>query len=187
MNAKLRIRKIDWAMELITDNTIVNPDPRWNTLVQSCITKDTKTHTDSLGVTYPNVSPTPHYGLKPDSVVSRSTIQYQLIESGSIVEITIYRIWNSPSTTSPPNTASPPTIRASVSMFHQDWEWQLDGSESVREWGEHLTPLFSNPTPTRTGMQSFLEDVDQIQGYLSECCKPFFENLTKTPKPANSF
>jgi len=127
------------------------------------------------------VSPGLPYDIKVNLVVLRSTIQYQLIESGSIVEITIYRTWNGR------NTAAQPMIEASVSMFHQDWEWQLDGSETVRNWDKHLTPLFSNSTPTRTGIQSFLEEVDQIQGYLSDSCKPFFENLKEAPKSAKSF
>ena len=68
-------------------------------------------------------------------------------------------------------------IETSVSMFHQDWEWQLAETTSARYWDDHLTSLFRNGTEDKTGMAVFVEEVGEIQSDLSDACRKFFEEL----------
>jgi hypothetical protein len=124
------------------------------------------------------VSPGALWNIKIDSVVLRSTIQYKLVESGCIVEISIYRTWNGH------DTKTEPVIETSVSMFHQDWEWQLAKTTDVRDWDDHLTPLFSNGTTDKTGIAVFFEEVGEIQSDLSDACRSFFDNLEEVSTSA---
>jgi len=124
---------------------------------------------DSLGAPYPNVLPGAPYSIHIDSVVLRSTIQYRIIDSGCVVEISIYRRWQGR------NTNIEPVVETSVSMFHQDWEWQLAETTDVRDWDEFLTPLFSNGTTDKTGIEQFFHEVGEIQSDLSDACRNTFD------------
>jgi len=170
-DTNLLFRKVDWALELITDNQIANPDPSWSALIESCLTPETTDRMDLLGAPYPDVRPGAPYNIQINSIILRSTIQYRIIDSGSVVEISIYRTWQGR------NTKIEPVVETSVSMFHQDWEWQLAETTDVRDWegDEFLSPLFSNGTRDKTGIEQFFHEVGEIQSDLSDVCRNMFD------------
>ena len=98
----------------------------FQSLIETSITAKSATHTDALGLPYPypkvvlKTSQPPEFEVT--SVVVRSVIQYMLEGSGYIVEIAIYREWTGR------NTSLEPELKASVSMFHQEWNWQMRGA-----------------------------------------------------------
>lgn len=164
-------RKVDWALELITDNKIEQPDPSWTQLIQGSVTPATKPREDTFGAAYPDISLPPQYGIDIKSVVLRSTFQYKLVESGCIVEISIYRTWEGR------DTRGEPTVETSVSMFHESWKWHLDATNEKRDWDAYLTPLFSNGTNDKNGIEAFFSEVGEIQSDLSDACRKYFDEL----------
>ncbi|RDL42028.1 uncharacterized protein BP5553_02007 [Venustampulla echinocandica] len=167
-------RKVDSALEVITDNSIQDLDAPWQTLVGSAISPDSPERTDSLGLPYPGVSLQGGWDIAVDTVVVRSTIRFRMRDSGYIVEIAIYREWCGR------DTATEPDVQASVSMFHPDWDVEMESLENttrMRNWDAQLRQLFNNGTESTHGVQGFVGQVETIRGYLSDASREFFESL----------
>jgi hypothetical protein len=166
-------RKIDWALEIATDNTIKDPLPEWQKLVERSVTTKTKDRKDSNGIPYPGV--TVSYGItKVERVIVRSTIKYKFANSGYIVEIAIYRGWPGS------DTRPEPQIRLGVTMYHPVWDYAMQSIEDtteVRDWDQDLSQFFNNGEEGSHGIPYFLTEVDLIKSYLSEASTGFFRSL----------
>jgi hypothetical protein len=111
---------------------------------------------DPLGLNYVQVSPQAPYGITISGVVVRSVIQYMMEDSGYIVEIAIYRQWGGG------NTHTEPKMAASVSMFHRDWDFEMEsieGTTKERVWD--VRNFFGND------LRRFLFHVNAIQSMIS--------------------
>ncbi|EHK96868.1 hypothetical protein M7I_7409 [Glarea lozoyensis 74030] len=166
-------RKIDWALEIVTDNTIKDPLPEWQKLVERSVTAQTKDRMDANGVPYPGV--TVSYGItKVERVIVRSTIKYKFANSGYVVEIAVYRGWVGS------DTRPEPEIRLGVTMYHPVWDYSMQSIEDtteVRDWDKDLTQFFNNGEEGSHGIPYFLTEVDLIKSYLSEASTGFFRSL----------
>jgi hypothetical protein len=92
----------------------------------------------------------------------RSVIQYALQNSGFVVELSFYRTWYGP------DTKPEPQIAASISMFHPQWDWQMESMENStagRNWKRGLSNFFEN------GFDAFFNEVQEIQELLSVTAK----------------
>jgi hypothetical protein len=177
--------KIDWALEVVTDNAIKDPLPEWHKLVDRAVTPKTQNRLDSYGVPYPGITLSTHLvlpGVAPvDSVMVRSTIRYKFVKSGYVVEIGVYRRWPGSS------TKPEPQVRSGVSMYHPVWDSamkSIEGTTEIRDWDQELTQFFNNGEDATHGIEHFLTEIDFIRGYLSEASTDFFRNLRPKPTPS---
>ncbi len=98
----------------------------------------------------------------------KSVVQYKVEESGYVIEIAIYRGWDGS------NTRDEPTVQAAVSLFHPNWDTQMEAIEHttrVRNFGPGLRNLFHNGTDDGEGIEDFLTEVETIQGFLADAIK----------------
>ncbi|KAF4634051.1 hypothetical protein G7Y89_g4051 [Cudoniella acicularis] len=156
-------KKIDWALEVITDNTIREPDSSWRELVEGSVTAKTRQRKDSLGLLYPGITPQGPWGIEVETVVLRSVIKYRLKNSGYVIEICVYRSWQRR------DTAGEPTVQASVSMYHGAWDDEtvsIEGTTNVRNWDANLSQFFNEGTEETHGIEGFLREVTVIQDLL---------------------
>ena len=89
-------------------------------------------------------------------------------ESGYCVETSIYREWDGN------NTKREPTILAGVSLFHSDWDSEMEsieGTTKERKWDRELSTFFRPSRAPADGLAEFLDAVRQIQGLLSDASK----------------
>ena len=131
-------------------------------LIEGSISKHHRV--DSLTIRYPQVHPDPRYNpeLQITKLVMRSVIQYALQNSGFVVELSFYRTWYGP------DTKPEPQIAASISMFHPQWDWQMESMENStagRNWKRGLSNFFEN------GFDAFFNEVQEIQDLLSVTAK----------------
>jgi hypothetical protein len=127
---------------------------------------------------YPGVSPLGSYNVEISSVVVRSVIQYMLQNSQYVVEIAIYRAWLG-------NEAEgEPKVSAGVTMFHQDWDLQMESIEEnttdPRHWKSDLSSFFHIGNDGSGGLQGFLDEVGTIQGLLSDAATQLTTSKTGT-------
>ena len=131
-------------------------------LIEGSISKHHRV--DSLPIRYPQVHPDPRYNpeLQITKLVMRSVIQYALQNSGFVVELSFYRTWYGL------DTKLEPQIAASISMFHPQWDWQMESMENStagRNWKRGLSNFFEN------GFDAFFNEVQEIQDLLSVTAK----------------
>lgn len=123
---------MDWAVEVITDNSIERWPDQLTSLIKTSVSTRTKAREDSLGLEYPAVTPTAPWGVYITKTVVRSVIQYKVRESGYIIEIAIYRTWEGE------KTSDEPKMESSVSIYHPYWDDEMESIESkateVRQW-----------------------------------------------------
>jgi hypothetical protein len=179
--------KIDWALEVVKDNTIKDPIPEWHKLVDQAVTPRTQNRVDSNGVPYPDITLSTHLvspGVAPvDSVMVRSTVKYKFAKSGYVVEIAVYRRWAGS------NTKPEPEVRSGVSMYHPLWDSamnSIEGTTEVRDWDQDLTQFFNNGEDGTHGIGHFLKEVEFIRSYLSEASTDFFQSLRPEPPRSSS-
>ncbi|KAH8775846.1 hypothetical protein BGZ57DRAFT_365462 [Hyaloscypha finlandica] len=158
-------RQVDYTLQVITDNMVEIPDDsrkEFEKLIEGSISKHHRV--DSLTIRYPQVHPDPRYNpeLQITKLVMRSVIQYALQNSGFVVELSFYRTWYGP------DTKPEPQIAASISMFHPQWDWQMESMENStagRNWKRGLSNFFEN------GFDAFFNEVQEIQDLLSVTAK----------------
>jgi hypothetical protein len=131
-------------------------------LIEGSISKHHRV--DSLPIRYPQVHPDPRYNpeLQITKLVMRSVIQYALQNSGFVVELSFYRTWYGP------DTKPEPQIAASISMFHPQWDWEMESMENStagRNWKRGLSNFFEN------GFDAFFNEVQEVQELLSVTAK----------------
>ena len=120
---------------------------------------------DPLGLTYPAVSVQVPKDTFIDRVVVRSVAQYQTQDSGFVVEVAIYRTWGQGQ-----STKAKPAMASSVSMFHPDWDLEMESIENTtkeRSWDRRLRNFFEPGMGREDGLEHFLLEVQNIQGFLS--------------------
>jgi hypothetical protein len=127
-------------------------------LIEGSISKHHRV--DSLPIRYPQVHPDPRYNpeLQITKLVMRSVIQYALQNSGFVVELSFYRTWYGP------DTKPEPQIAASISVFHPQWDMEMESMENStagRNWKRGLNNFFEN------GFEAFLSEVQEIQQLVS--------------------
>lgn len=173
-------RQIDWALELITDNMIKDPEPEWESYISKCIATGESRY-DSLGLPYPAICLRHDTKIRIKTAVVRSKISYMLAKSGYHVDLTIYREWYC--TTGQPNATLEPVIKAGVSMYHPQWDSQMMSIEETiiqREWDDDLNQLFNPLVPMeRPGhvIDHFLGEVNYVAELLSTVFYDDFNNL----------
>jgi predicted NAD/FAD-binding protein len=86
----------------------------------------------------------------------RSVIQYAFQKSGYVVEITLDRSWNGP------DTRPDPQIFAGVSLFHPQWDLEM---ETLRDSTNRRT--WTCNSFFESGFNEFLAAVQMIQELLS--------------------
>ena len=124
--------------------------------------KDTEL-VDALGLTYPAVSVYAPKDIDIDRVVVRSVAQYKTQDSGYVVEIAIYRRWGR-------SMRADPVMESSVSMFHPNWDLEMESIENTtkeRAWDCRLRNFFEPGSGRENGLEHFLLEVQNIQGFLS--------------------
>ncbi|KAG4433903.1 hypothetical protein IFR05_010600 [Cadophora sp. M221] len=157
-------RKLDWQLEVITDSEQFEvPSPLY-ALIKESISVKSNTRKDCHGLEYPEVTPSRYNQseFSIQSVVVRSVIQYKFFDSGFFVELAIFREWLGA------NTMAEPTMKASVSMFHPEWDIHMESIEDttrIRDFGPGLVNLFNNQTEW---LLPFLDEVAFTQGLLGD-------------------
>lgn len=172
-------RQIDWALELITDNMVKDPEPEWESYISKCIATGEPRH-DSLGLPYPAIILRYDNKIRIKTAVVRSKISYMLANSGYHIDLTIYREWYS--TNDQPNATLEPVIKAGVSMYHPQWDSEMLSIEETtiqRFWDDQLSQLFDTGPRERPGhvIDHFLGEVDYVAGLLSTVCYDDFNDL----------
>jgi hypothetical protein len=155
-NTDAFLRPLDFSLEIISDNSITNPAEALLSFVQESVSVKSAIRVDPLGLNYVQVSPQAPYGITVSGVVVRSVIQYMMEDSGYVVEIAIYRRWEDS------NTRTEPKMAASVSMFHRDWDFEMEsieGTTKERVW--EVRNFFGND------IRKFLSHVNAIQSMIS--------------------
>ncbi|CAG8982766.1 hypothetical protein HYALB_00001047 [Hymenoscyphus albidus] len=173
-------KKIDWSLELITDNKIKDPEPGWEDFISHSIIGSRRQ--DSLGLPYPGIMMRYDDKIHVYLAVTRSKISYMLAESGYHIDITIYREWASRSRESP-NTIPEPVIKAGVTMYHPDWDHEMMSIEETtnqRSWDPELSQIFGKGETKYHGIDHFLAEVEKVVGLLSNISREDFDAL-KTP------
>ncbi|CZS89849.1 uncharacterized protein RCO7_02411 [Rhynchosporium graminicola] len=162
-------RQLDWRLEVVTDTERFDiPMPLFD-LIKESISVKSKVRKDVHGLEYPEVTPSKYN--KSDyhitSITVRSNIQFKLIESGFMVELSIYREWFGA------NTFGEPTLSTGVSMFHPTWETEMESIENtvrVRDFGPGLVNLFNGQS-----LDPFIDEVNFTQGLLVDIAKELKE------------
>ena len=153
------LRVWDWQLKVVSDNSRETIPEDIYSIIAESVTAKSRGLRDELGLEYPEIRPKNCYGVEIISTVLRSVIQYMLIDSGYIVEIAIYRIWQGS------NTKVAPRMAAGVSMFHRSWDTEMasiEGSVGERGWTKDLVNFFDG----ERGLKGFIDEVDNIQGHL---------------------
>jgi hypothetical protein len=91
-----------------------------------------------------------------------------LQNSQYVVEIAIYRAWTGS------KTECEPKVSAGVAMFHHDWDLQMEAiknSTDRRHWKSDLSNFFCIGNDGSGGLQGFIDEVETIQGFLSDAAK----------------
>ncbi|OWP03839.1 hypothetical protein B2J93_2684 [Marssonina coronariae] len=161
-------RGIDCKLEVIADDEITTIPSEFHQLVRTSITAKSRVCVDKLGLEYPQVNPHATSELRIAGVVVKSVVQYKIVDSGHIVEIAIYREWSGTA------TKEVPSMRASVSLFHPDWdEWMesIENTTRSRKFGNHLCNLFHDGTPGQGSIDTFFEKMMMVQGLLADAKK----------------
>lgn len=158
-------RRVDWALEVITDNSIEEWPSQLTELINNSVAVNSPVRGDTLGLSYPGVSPGPRcpYGVIISKVVVRSVIHYLVRDSGYIIEIAIYRTWEGD------NTSEEPKMASSVSLYHPSWDLTTESIEmttKVRGWDKSLSHFFDNGDRVG-GLQTLMDEIGTIQGFLS--------------------
>ena len=104
-------------MEIIEDGTYPEIPPSLLDLIETCVTNETKDRVDSLGLSYPGITPRKSPNLGIDEVHIRSVYDYVFTESQYVTEIAIYRSWKGCDVVS-----RNPEIQTSVSLYHRVWD-----------------------------------------------------------------
>ncbi|PVH83109.1 hypothetical protein DL98DRAFT_617514 [Cadophora sp. DSE1049] len=178
-------RELDWQLEVITDSERIEvPSPLYD-LIKKSISVDSKVLKDCHGLEYPELKTAPEKppqykrDFKITSVVVRSVIQYKLIDSGFFVEVSIFREWLGD------RMRGEPTMKTSVSMFHPEWDTQMESIEHttrVRDFGPGLIHLFNGQA---AWLVPFLDEVAFTQGLLVDVAKAIkVEGATKAEAAA---
>ncbi|PBP20676.1 hypothetical protein BUE80_DR008580 [Diplocarpon rosae] len=161
-------RGIDCKLEVIADDEITNIPSEFYQLIRRSITAKSRVCVDKLGLEYPQVNPYSTSELRITGVVVKSVIQYKIVDSGHVVEIALYREWSGTA------TKEVPSMEASVSLFHPDWdEWMesIENTTRSRKFGDRLCNLFHDGTPGQGSMQTFFEKMTMVQGLLVDAKK----------------
>jgi hypothetical protein len=135
---------------------------------------------DPLGLIYPAVSVHAPQDIIVDRVVVRSVAQYKAQDSGYVVEIAIYREWNR-------STRVEPAMASSVSMFHPNWDLEMESIENTtkeRAWDRQLKNFFEPGTGRENGLEHFLLEVQNIQGFLGAANRE--PSLHGVPQPTST-
>lgn len=175
-NANILTRRMDWEIELITDNALpVNevPAPMLKMAMES-VTTTTPVELDSTGLEYPKVKPHAPSGATIDGIVVRTVAEYALKASGYVLQLAVYRRWT-------PSNPQEVELSAGVTMYHRDWDYHtrdLDGTLEARHWDDPLKLFFGHyADPTREavegskGVENFLQDVEYIRDCLVDAVK----------------
>jgi hypothetical protein len=125
---------------------------------------------DPLGLAYPNIRLRAPNGFLVTSVCLRSVFQYMIIETSNVVEVSIYRTWDSF------NTKRTPLMEAGVSIFNQDWDDQMESVENhtePRNWHPQLENFFGREGAGQTdkGIKGLFKQVRTVQEMLVEAAK----------------
>ena len=145
-------------------------------MVESLVKKALPEHlphelVDTLGLTYPRVAPPEEpFPLRVNKIVVRSISHYMFKESGYVIEISIYREWENR------NTSPDPTVLAGVSLFHRNWDLEMEsieGTTKERKWDPQLRNFLPTRPAETDGVSHFFDAVRQVQGFLSEAAKAF--------------
>ncbi|KAL5315570.1 hypothetical protein ACEPPN_016438 [Leptodophora sp. 'Broadleaf-Isolate-01'] len=160
-------RKLDWQLEVITDSEQFEvPSPLY-ALIKESISVKSKVRKDCHGLEYPEITPSRNSQseFSIQSIVVRSVIQYKFLDSGFFVELAIFREWLGA------NTMGEPTMKASVSMFHPEWDTHMESIEHttrIRDFGTGLTNLFNYQTDW---LIPFFDEVAFTQGLLVDVAR----------------
>ncbi|CCU81938.1 hypothetical protein BGHDH14_bghG005606000001001 [Blumeria hordei DH14] len=159
-------RHLDWKLELIADNKdrVVDLPSDLRDLIKDSVPGKTELRRDVLGLDFPNVAPrSPSSSITITSVWVRSVVQYRKKDSGYIVEIAIYRKWETNKTT------GDPMIFCSISMFHPDWDEEtrdIFTTLGKRDWRDNLENFFKPGMQQPSGFHYFLNEIRTMQGFI---------------------
>ena len=174
---------MDWTVDIITDGSISTIPESLLSMVECSVTSKTMTRRDSLGLPYPGVAPRLPPGKNVKSVVVKSVYEFKLAElnklepptdskdsepkvmkSGYTIEIVVYRDWVDG------NPRREPIVTASVSMYHDIWDFEMESIEDTtkeRNWDENLRCFFEQDGQ-EGGLSKFFSDVQFVQSMLKE-------------------
>ncbi|KAH7323734.1 hypothetical protein BKA65DRAFT_481536 [Rhexocercosporidium sp. MPI-PUGE-AT-0058] len=160
-------RQLDWQLEVITDSEQFEvPSPLY-ALIKESISVKSKVRKDCHGLEYPEVTPSKYNksDFRIETVVVRSVIQYKFLDSDFFVELAIFREWDGA------NTTGEPIMKASVSMFHPEWDTHMESIEHttrIRDFGPGLANLFNYQTEW---LVPFLDEIAFTQGLLVDVAR----------------
>jgi hypothetical protein len=167
-------RHFDHTLQVITDHPVDIPttsEKEFESLVEGSIsTKPKDWRTDQFMLQYPRLHPRNNTELQINKLVMRSASQYAFQSSGYVVEITLDRTWDGP------DTRSDPRMVASVSLFHPQWDWEMESMEystQERKWKSDLSNFFEN------GFEDFFAAIQFVQDLLGNAAGEAEEEAAK--------
>jgi hypothetical protein len=140
-------------------------------LVQGSVTTRSPIRFDSLGLPYPGAKPIPCIGATIKEVVVKSVVEYKLVNTDYVLELTLFRTWIGSDTT------RDPVLSTAVAMYHNDWDdemGRLTPTTGDRIWARPLKTFFGkgvgfDETDIGTkGVERFIAEVEAIQGLLAD-------------------
>lgn len=142
-------------------------------LIKDSVPSKTELRKDVFGLDFPNVAPmSPSSSITITSVWVRSVVQYRKKDSGYVVEIAIYRKWETEKTTGDPK------IFCSISMFHPDWDEEtrdMFTKLGKRDWRDDLENFFKPGVQQPSGFHYFLNEIRTMQGFICQLNKELSE------------
>jgi hypothetical protein len=167
-------RHVDHTLQVITDQPVDIPttsEKEFESLVEGSLSMKSKDwRTDQFMLQYPRLHPRNNKELQIDKLVIRSVSQYAFQGSGYVVEIILDRTWDGP------DTRSDPRIVASVSLFHPQWDWEMESKEhstQERKWKRDLSNFFEN------GFEGFFAAIQFVQDLLGNAASEAEEEAAK--------
>lgn len=155
-------------MEIIQDGEVKEIPGVLKQYIAASLDLKSEKLVDPLGLSFPAITLRAPTEFIVHGVIMRSVFQYMWLHTGNVVEIAIYREWDSEKTT--------PHMQASVSMFNPDWDSEMASMEDHtegRNWDAQLHNFFGKDgvSHLNTGLKGLVHEIREVQGLLSEAAK----------------
>lgn len=158
--------ELDWCLEIIA-GTQVPLSAELMEKVKKTVNTLEPVQYDELGFPFPNINPIARIGIMVTKLLIKTTFEYALVDSGYIVEISVYRERVN-------FLKQDVDISVGFSIYHPDWDVsmkELHSTSDTRPWDNPLKEFF-NHNPSQ-GVDTFFCIVEKVQGLLADAISQY--------------